>query len=608
MAERILSVEIGYSLTKVCEIENSGKGPKIHNSFVIATPEGMVRDGAVELDNEFINQFQRMMSVKHIKTKKAIFTVSSNKIATREAVIPYVKDKQVQAVVRANLSEYFPVDLSQYLFSHTVLEVMREEDKSSGQIAQIDKAAAKKVEDDVYSSTSIEEASEDKGSKKKAKNVQVSKALGKPTGLKLLVLAAPKQLVTSYERMAKAINLELVTIDYNGNSIYQAAKEECKDGVQLIIKVDERSAMLIVLENGVIALNRTINYGIDEAIMTLQQCKELGDTGSYDKALEVARRKTVILSSFNDGRMDIVDLDNEAKDEQIKAEKKMVTESLRPLVGGIIRVIDYYNSNHTSNPIEKMYVTGIGADFSGLSNLLTNEAGLKIKNLTHLAGIDIERVFKDVTYGEYVACIGASIAPLMFYPDHIDEKGNGKGKGGSKSNVNTFIIAIIVFIGGIGVAGYLAASSILPYMKAKEQKAEYEKTIQELQPSYDIYMNYVKEDEELRFLKSLEKNTRNRNEEILSVISNLEQNMPHTFMVNSLEADKEKITIEATVSSKEEVAYVVDRLKMNELFADVEITGATLEENDLGEFHYEFSVDMFYAPYEDEITTEEEVE
>lgn len=602
MADRILSVEIGYSLTKVCEVENAGKSPKIYNSFVIATPEGMVRDGAVELDNEFINQFQRMMGVKHIKTRKAIFTVSSNKIATREATIPYVKDKQIQAVVRANLSEYFPVDLSSYLFSHTVLEVMREEDKSQP-VTKLNEAAAKKVEEDVYQNKTVEEAAEE-GSKKKAKNIQVAKPLGKPTGLKLLVLAAPKQLITSYERLAKAINLELITIDYNGNSIYQAAKEECKDGVQLIIKVDERSAMLLVLENGVIALNRTINYGIDEAIMTLQQCKELGDTSGYDKALEVARRKTVILSSFDDGA-DVVDLDNEAKDAQVKAEKRAVTESLRPLVGGIIRVIDYYNSNHTANPIEKMYVTGIGADFSGLSNLLTHEAGLKIKNLTHLAGIDIEKVFKDVTYGEYVACIGASIEPLFFYPDHIEEKGNGKG--GSKSNVNTLLVALLVLAASIIACIVMIAMTVLPYKKEEKLNKEYKKTIEELQPSYDIYLSYLQEKRELNFLKSLEKETRNRNEEILSIISSLEQNMPFTFMVNHIEADAEKVTIEASVASKEEVAYVVDKLKMNELFADVEITGATLEENELGEFHYEFSVEIFYAPY-DENNTEEEVE
>lgn len=601
MAERILSVEIGFSLTKVCEIDNSGKSPKIYNSFVISTPEGMVRDGAVELDNEFINQFMRLMTVKRIKTRKAIFTVTSNRIATREAVIPYVKEKQVQAIVRANLAEYFPVELSQYMFSHTILEVMREEVKgAAAPAAGSDKAGE---EASVYKSETVEDVTDDK--KKAAKNVSIAKAAGKPTGLKLLVLAAPKQLIQSYERLAKALNLELLTIDYNGNSIYQAAKESCSDGVQLIIKVDERSAMLIVLEDGVITLNRTINYGIDEAIMVLQSCKELGDTGSYDKALEVARRKTVILSSFDDARADIVDLDNEVKDEQIKAEKKSVTESLRPLVGGIIRVIDYYNSNHSMRPIEKMFVTGIGADFSGLSNLLTHESGLKIKNLTHLAGIDIEKVFKDVTYGEYVACIGASIAPLMFYPDHPEEKGGKGGKGGKKSDINTTLVAIICLIGGIVLSAVMLITSLIPYYKAVEINEEYNQTIVDLQPAYDVYLEYISLDNDVKHIRALDEATDTRNSDLSSFIAKLEQTMPASFTLATLDVQENIILLDATVGSKDEVAFVLSVLQSYEEFESADLTAVSEIVTEMGETLYGFTVEMKYAPLYTEETEEE---
>ena len=591
MAERVLSIEVGYSLTKVCEVEASGKNPKIFNSFVIPTPEGMVRDGAVDVHDEFVNQFLRMMTVKKIKTKKAIFTVSSNKIATREAVLPYLKDKQIQPAIRANLSEYFPVDVTQYVFAHTLLETIYEESE----------APAPAVEE--------EPETDENGNpvKKKVKAVSKSAKLGKPTGLKFLILAAPKQLVQSYERLAKSCNLDLDTIDYNGNSIYQAAKEECKDGVQLIIKVDEKSSLLMVLEDGVIALNRTIAYGIDEAIDTLKQTKELGDTGSYEKALEIARRKTVILSSFDDSN-EVIDLDNETKDAKIKADKKAVTESLRTLVGGIIRVIDFYNSNHTSRPIEKMYVTGIGADFSGLSNLLTNEAGLKIKNLTHLSGIDIEKVFKDVTYGEYVACIGAAIDPLRWYPDKEEAKGKGGKSGGSMSNVNTTLIALCVF--GVCLIGsiVMVLMTLLPYQKAKKLNDGYKKTIEELQPSYDVYQEFLAKQANVSTLQAIDNETRNRNSQIAEFIGNLEKDMPISFVLNSMDSDLETMTIDATVTTKSEVAYVIKALKDNPLFSDVEITSASRIETETGEITYGFTAELTYAPYEDEVMDETEGE
>ncbi len=598
MAERVLSIEVGHSLTKVCEVESAGKAPKIFNSFVIPTPDGMVRDGAVDVNDEFVNQFLRMMTVKKIKTRKAIFTVSSNKIATREAVLPYLKDKQIQPAIRANLSEYVPVDVTQYLFAHTLLETVYEQEAAAP-------AVDTKAADAETPAEDIELDENGKPIKKKAKSVPKPVKAAKPTGLKFLILAAPKQLVQSYERLAKACNLELDTIDYNGNSIYQAAKEECSEGVQMIIKVDERSSLAMVLEDGVIALNRTIAYGIDEAISTLQQTTELGDTKTYEKALEIARRKTVILSAFDD-KNDVIDLDNETKDTKIKADKKAVTESMRTLVGGIIRVIDFYNSNHSSRPIEKLYITGIGADFSGLSNLLTNESGLKIKNLTHLAGIDIEKTFKDVTYGEYVACIGASIDPLDWYPDKEEAKGKGGKSGGALGNVNTTLIALCVF--GVCLIGsiVMVLLTLLPYLKVKKLNEGYKKTIEELQPSYDVYQEFLTKKDNVEKLHYINYATRNRNLELLELINTLEKEMPSSFMLNELTSDTEVLTLDATVASKEETAYVVDKLMKNGLFSSVEITSVSYIETDLGEVTYGFTVDCTFAPYDDGQDTEEE--
>lgn len=591
MAERVLSIEVGFSLTKVCEVEAAGKSPKIFNSFVIPTPEGMVRDGAVDVHDEFVNQFLRMMTVKKIKTKKAIFTVSSNKIATREAVLPYLKDKQIQPAIRANLSEYFPVDVTQYMFSHTLLETMYEQ-----------------AEAPVEEQTAEEPEVDENGNpvKKKTKAALKVPKPGKATGLKFLILAAPKQLIQSYERLAKSCNLELETIDYNGNSIYQAAKEECKDGVQLIIKVDEKSSLLMVLEDGVIALNRTITYGIDEAIDALMQTKELGDTSTYEKALEIARRKTVILSSFDD-KNDVIDLDNETKDTKIKADKKAVTESMRTLVGGIIRVIDFYNSNHSARPIEKMYVTGIGADFSGLSNLLTNESGLKIKTLTHLSGIDIEKVFKDVTYGEYVACIGAAIDPLKWYPDKPEQKG-AKGSEGKKSNVNTTLVALIVLLVGLIASAVMIVMTLLPYLKEKKTNEMYKEYIDEHQPEYDVYLECQAKETDLNNLELIDATTHNRNEEFLALLGDLEAEMPQSFVLEGLSADSEKVSLVAHVATKAESAYVVDKLKEFPMIASVETTAVNRTLTLGGDYCYAFEVSCYYLPYGEEPVAEGEGE
>ncbi len=599
MADRVLSIEVGYSITKVCEIDRGSKAPKILNNFVIETPDGMLRDGVIEQQDSFVNSFRDKISEKNIKTKKAIFTIASSRMATRDAVIPYVKEKQIKDVVRANLSEYFPVDPSLYLFSHSIIGLVHERG-TEAQPAQIETKAEPATEEE-----SIEGAEEGK-KKKPAKEKAPKTELSKPTGYKIQVLAAPKALITSYERLAKSLGLSVESIDYNGNSVYQAAREQCKNGVQLIIKIDERSSLLMVLEDGVISLNRTIPYGTDEAVGTLMQTKQLGDVSDYDSALELARRKTTILNSFS-GETMATETDEENLGDLIRADKKLVTESLRSLVGGIVRVIDYYNSNHSRRPIERAFITGIGADFSGIGTLLSNELDMKVKNLTKLSGIDIEKSFKDATFGEYVSVIGASIDPLTFYPDHEEgkSKGSSKASSGSLSEYSLFIALGVLVLGIVGSIVMILVT-LAPYKEQKALNEKYKKTITDLQPSYDTYVEYVNSVNDVAYLRQIEHSTENRNYQMMEFVKALETDMPFTFRLNTMESDTEKLTIDCTVLSKEEAAFVIDKLKKMEMFTSTEVTSITYVEDELGGFSYNFTAEMYYAPLEEpDLETEE---
>ena len=88
MAGKVLSIEVGYSFTKVCELDYQSKKPKIYNSFVLPTPDDILADGMLTVDEGFVAAFKEKLAEKKIKTKTAVFTISSSKIATREVKIP----------------------------------------------------------------------------------------------------------------------------------------------------------------------------------------------------------------------------------------------------------------------------------------------------------------------------------------------------------------------------------------------------------------------------------------------------------------------------------------------------------------------------------------
>ena len=45
MNNRVLSIEIGNSFTKICEIDYKVKKPKVYKVLTVETPEGVVVDG-----------------------------------------------------------------------------------------------------------------------------------------------------------------------------------------------------------------------------------------------------------------------------------------------------------------------------------------------------------------------------------------------------------------------------------------------------------------------------------------------------------------------------------------------------------------------------------
>lgn len=118
MNNRVLSIEIGNSFTKICEMDYKVKKPKVYKVLTVETPEGIVVDGMLQPTQEYADHLVNALGTNGIRTKKVLFTISSTRVASREVQIPNVKASKIEALVKTNASDYFPVDLTQYEIGH----------------------------------------------------------------------------------------------------------------------------------------------------------------------------------------------------------------------------------------------------------------------------------------------------------------------------------------------------------------------------------------------------------------------------------------------------------------------------------------------------------
>lgn len=561
MANKVLGIEIGQNFTRLVEIDyKTKKNPKIYNIFDFPTPQDMIIDGVIQDVTMFRSLLANKLKERKISTKKVLFVLNSTRIATREVEIPAVKDKQIKEMITMNASDYFPVDLEQYQLVHNVID---------------------RIED---------------GPEKK---------------IKVSVIAVPKDLIRSYEALASACKLQLVGLDYTGNAIKQLMIREIPGEVKATVKIDETMTILTVMDGEDIKLQRVINYGIAEAIEEIQDSEVFGDYMSFTDAMNIARRRTCISLRSDSGMDDSMHPGgfeaNSPEAENLERVKDNVTYQLSTLISSLARVIDYYQSRNVDRPIEKIFLIGMGADFSGLSKLLTAELNFKIIPLQQFEGILINKNLKTSNFkvAEYFTCIGASINPL-------DIVGTGKGQKAKKTKVSVkegadgelvqteeeeasygvpILICVLCIMASIAIVAY----SIFTNLVLKTNNVTLKNQVNDLSYAQELCDSYNETKSMYEWAQALDAQTFNRNNELVSFIEELEKRMPSEIQILSMSASTAGIDLSITLKSKEAAADVISQLRTFDSIDITSVSTITDEKDETGASEVNFSVSCKYV-------------
>ena len=547
MAKRVLSIEISRTLVKVCEVDFKTRNPKVHQCFTVRTPAGVYDDGVILQTGEFGGYLKEKFAEYKVKAKSVVFTLNSSRIANREVYIPFVKEKQIKSIVNANATDYFPVDISGYQLAYNILDTVERE-----------------------------------GAKQ----------------YKLLVLAVPKTMIESYYELADTMGFTIEALDYSGNSILPVIRTAIGEEPTMIIKIDEHSTLLTVLQNRGVVLQRNLNSGADIAVECVQELPAFGENLAYDQALDMLRSKTLIRNSFDPEEYPESDDEPEVADA-----KTELTHSLRPLVSSIVRVVDYYNSRNSEKPIQRYLLTGFGGDFSGLSRLMSHEIDDKVLVLAHVDGISLDRSLdvNKVSFGEYIACIGAAIDPMDLIPDS-KKKGAKKeaSSGGGNiltadlSSLDTTQVGIILLVLGIITAGVLAGYSFFKVGTVTAENTVLRARVKELEPILEVYDNYTKAEAFYTDVATMYDVTRNNNEAIAAFIEELKEKMPSSIAMESITSDNNQVTLTMMLDSKEAVGKAIEQLRSFDSLSTIVYTGSSESENDLGEIVWQLTVVAYY--------------
>lgn len=513
---KILSIEAEASQVRVAEIEVRGKKGKIFNCFCIPAPQGAVEDGQIRDTKSLGEALKGELVQRKIRTKKAFFATGSTRIASREIRIPMVKKNKIQSIIEANATDYFPIDVSKYMLSYSVIDVEAEKTPDS-----------------------------------KEENKQYH----------LMVYAAPKAISAAYREFAENAGLTLASITYTGDSIYHAVKDKYAQGVHILVKIELKGTSISIIRDGELALQRNINYGVDSAVETVRAFPEFGDRLDVNEALEVLCGRNC-LHSF----LDMAPAGELASDEErmMDTAKGEVTESLRYLIGNISRIMDYYISRNAGTNFDSIECCGLGAQVQGLMTLMTNELGQTVDVLNKVENYALPKsVGADAAY-LYAAVMAPGNSGL-----NLMEKATRKKKEVKDTLSGAIVVCVVGTVAGVA----LTAAGYANRIYQEHVRDELNHRISEESSIEDIYNAYNTAKGQFENYQNMYQYTNTPNEGLKNFIEEMEEKMPSDITVESFSSSGTQVSFSMRVTSKSAAANTLMQLRTFESLATVTTTG-----------------------------------
>jgi len=509
---KVLTVEITNESIIIVEVTPSTKKQTfVHNTLIFETPEDSYEDGTLRDVDKIATAIREQLESNGITNKNAIFILTSTRVVNREVLIPDVKENKIKEIVNANATEYFPVNIEDYVFSHSVLEHVVNEDKTKQ--------------------------------------------------LKLMVVAAPLNMVKGYYELGNMLGLNVQSIDYVGNSVLQMIKTQTSTNMTtMLIQLGSESTILNIVKGDTLLLQRTVPYGTNAAVTEVMDERDVDAT----TAMTLLQNERIITVDFDDNA---------------------ATGAFRYLINNVGRVIDYYASKNPDKPIDYVYLSGDGALIRGIEGLFKIQLNIQTSIMDSLYNVKFDPKIDLKIYNPVylLASIGAAYAPMGFRPTEVREK-----SGDSSDSVKYAAIATAILI-VVGAA--LGFGSM--YLKNQSQKKvnNLQQQILAIQDIEQIILEYNKAEAKYQDIALMYDQTRTLNENVSMFIEALEDNQPKDMIVTDFASSADGVQLVGSAASYDSIAKLITQLKQVECVENVFVESIDeVDDSDLGTIMYTFSL------------------
>lgn len=548
MAKTVVSIEIGESKTRAAVLSMGKKRQHVKQALVFDTPRNAMEDGYIRDPGLFAEQLLLKLRGARIKPKDLVFSISSNKVISREIIITATKEKLIKNIVDAEVAEYFPMDLSEHIIAYSII--------------------GREPENNQY---------------------------------RLMIYAAPESLIYGYYNMARDMHCNVAAVDFAGNSVYQWFKYSAMEELTLVMEVNENSSVITILNNGEMGVQRTINYGARTLAEALLESGSYDGITTHEAAMEMLLEHGFLtvgedaeeqwrqkeLAKIREARFQRIETGQAESEngEVTEAERSVerllsddeilkrrmgayedVTEAARMMISNVRRVMDYYTSKNNGATVQKIYVTGIGASIDGLDAMVAEETDVpaEIYNVTESVSFTHEAEAYINKGQEFISCLGAVISPLGFQPAEFADQ---------EKKRELAVLSAVIFVAAAAVIAFLMFTTSIEIMEQENKKAQLQKDIEVAKEIENLQGVYMASQASVQMMADTDALTFSESEQLNELITTLERTLPKRSLVHTISISGEAMSISVSTVTKEEAAKLMMQLKDNPYLDEIKVSG-----------------------------------
>ena len=331
--EHYLGVDISSTNIKAVELRNErGRARLITYGFVEQSTD-LVKASSEEMKKQVISLLQAVLEKAKTTTKKTVAALPNYSVFSSIMSLPQMSQKDLTQAVQWEAKKIVPLPIDEMIIDWKVLpEGSRPPAPPPFQSPSAPKASVP-PEGDAAPSPRLEE---------------------KQGNARILLTAAPKNLVERYVGLFKAAGLELTGLETESFALERSLVGNDPNPI-MIVDIGALTSNIIVAEKGIPLLNRSVDVG--GASITKMIAGSLG----VDTMRAEQFKRDIGFTSQGDGGI-----------------LKTIESSINPIINELKYCFDLYRSQEGIGHVSKIILTGGSAFLPGLSDYLSRLLSIKV--------------------------------------------------------------------------------------------------------------------------------------------------------------------------------------------------------------------------------------